>query len=348
MKRLTYISTASDLTIEELNQIGEVSTANNQRHNITGVLLYLNGIFFQIIEGEETKIDPLYDKIIADQRHTDILCLKTESDIKQRLFPNWAMKTINLNQETGLLLEPVKTLLQTVTESHRILESYTQASIANMIRAGINPLKVSAQAIEKVIFFSDIVSFSTFSEKLPINEVVGLVNDYLAICSNIISEYGGIVNKFMGDGIMASFNHDQVDAAIESSVVIFNTLQTLRESSQIGNPLHLLHSGIGLSYGTVIEGNMGGGTVKMDYTLLGDAVNIGARLESLTRHLPWALIMSEEVRSHTQKPWPFVSLGEHQVKGKQEMIDIYSLDLAVIRIEPNKIVEAIKKCRSKQ
>ncbi|MEK8020114.1 MAG: BLUF domain-containing protein [Candidatus Parabeggiatoa sp.] len=346
MKRLTYISTANNLTTEQLNDISEVSIANNQRDNITGVLLYLNEIFFQIIEGDEKRVDALYHKILADERHTDILCLKTECEVSEKMFPNWAMKTINLGQETGVLLQPVKTLLQTITESHRILEKYTQPSIANLIRCGLNPLTVSPRAIEKIIFFSDIVSFSTFTEKLPINDVVALVNHYLRICSNIISAYGGVVNKFMGDGIMASFNQEQVDDAIQAGLTILNELDSLRESAESGNPLRLLHTGIGLSYGTVIEGNMGGGTVKMDYTLLGDAVNVAARLESLTRHLPWALLMSEQVKLHAQKQWPFVSLGQHQAKGKQEGIEVYSLDIAVMRIAPFEIVEAIKKCIS--
>ena len=341
MKRLTYISKASDLTTEQLNNIAEVSIVNNQRDNITGVLLYLNGIFFQVIEGEEEPIDLLYRKILVDDRHTDILCLKTECDVSERIFPSWAMKTINLNQETGVLLQPVKTLLQTVTESHRILERYTQPSITEIVRCGVNPLTIAPRAIEKVIFFSDIVSFSTFTEKLPINEVVALVNHYLTIGSNLISAHGGVVNKFMGDGIMASFNKEQVDAAIEAGLAILKALYFLRQSTHVESPLSLLHTGIGLSYGTVIEGNMGS-TMKMDYTLLGDAVNVAARLETLTRQLPWALIMSENVKCHAQTSWPFVSLGKHHAKGKQEHIDVYSLDFEFVHTVPTEIVKSIQ------
>lgn len=342
MKRLTYISEATNLTLEQLNSIAEVSIINNQRDAVTGVLLYLNGIFFQVIEGEELSIDKLYNKILIDERHTDILCLKTENDITEKMFPNWAMKTINLNQETGILLQPVKTLLQTVTESHRILERYTQPNVIEIVRCGINPLAISPRAIEKVIFFSDIVSFSTFTEKLPIYEVVTLVNQYLTICSELISVHGGIVNKYMGDGIMASFDKTHVDAALESGLAILEALQHLRQSVHVKNPLSLLHTGIGLSYGMVIEGNMGSAT-KMDYTLLGDAVNVAARLETLTRQLPYALILSESVKIHTQMTWPFVNLGKHQVKGKQKCIDIYSLDLEIVHTAFSEVIRSIQK-----
>jgi len=188
MKRLAYISKVShQLSFAEIQKIGEVSIKNNQRQNLTGVLLYLNGMFFQIIEGKTEKVDKLYEKILTDDRHIDILCLKAEHQITDRIFPDWAMKTINLDENSELLIQPIKILLQTVTESHRVLERYTQPSVFNFINHGINPLTVVPQMVEKHIFFGDIVAFSTFSEKLPVKEVVTLVNHYLTICTRIIS-----------------------------------------------------------------------------------------------------------------------------------------------------------------
>jgi adenylate cyclase len=326
MKRLAYISKVSrHLSLTEIQQIAEVSVRNNQRANITGVLLYLRGIFFQILEGEAEKIDKLYTKILADDRHTEILCLKAEHNITERMFPNWAMKTINLDENTELLIQPIKSLLQTVTESHRVLEKYTQPSVINFINHGMNPLMVSPHMVDKIIFFGDILAFSTFSEKLPVNEVVTLVNHYLTICTRVISAHGGEVIKFIGDCVMASFGKEQADAAISASLDILRELKSLRKSVDSNNPLHLLYTGIGLSYGSVIEGNVGS-TVKMDYTLLGDAVNVAARLEALTRQLPYTLALTAEVKNHCQANWCFVNLGKHQAKGKQELIEVYSID----------------------
>jgi len=291
MKRLTYISrAAANLTTQELDKIAEISIAKNQAAGITGVLLYLNGIFFQILEGESEIIDQLYVKIIKDQRHDSVLCLKTEQNIQQRLFPDWAMKTVNLEQQTEILLQPVKSLLQTIVESHGILEQYTQPAVMRIIRSGINPLTVLPHTIEKIIFFSDIVAFSTFAEKLPVQQVVDLVNQYLEICAQIISNAQGEVIKFIGDCVMASFTIEQADMAITASLNILQHLRHLRQQLNHNEPLSLLHTGIGLSCGNVIEGNMGS-QVKMDYTLLGDAVNIAARLETLTRQLPYSLIL---------------------------------------------------------
>lgn len=327
MKRVTYISKISrHLLAEEIQQINEVSIRNNQRDNITGVLLYLNTLFFQIIEGEAEQIDKLYERIRVDGRHTDILCLKTEYNITERKFPDWDMKLIDLDEYSDVLIQSViKNLLQTLTESHRVLERYTPPRVINFINEGINPLTVLPQTVEKIILFSDIVAFSTLTEKLPVNKVVTLVNDYLTICSRIISAQGGEVIKFIGDSVMASFTKEQGDAALRASLEILIELKRLRENADSQNPLRWLYAGIGLSCGKVIEGNVGA-IVKMDYTLLGDAVNVAARLESLTRHLPHTLALTAEVKNCCKANWSFIPLGKHPIKGKQKWIEVYSID----------------------
>ncbi|HEY9704558.1 MAG TPA: BLUF domain-containing protein, partial [Allocoleopsis sp.] len=137
MKRLTYISKLSrNLTSDQIEDIGKVSQVNNARYHITGVLLYSGGIFFQILEGDTEAIDMVYARILTDDRHTEILCLKNEENITERLFPDWSMKTINLDDDIDLLMKPIKTLLNSVTESHRILEKYTQPTIFRIMKQG--------------------------------------------------------------------------------------------------------------------------------------------------------------------------------------------------------------------
>ena len=332
MKRIVYISRLSPNTLQkEIQKIAEVSSQNNKKIQITGILLCLGDFFFQVIEGEIEQVELLYRKILADTRHTDILCLKTEYDVTERLYPNWAMKTINLDEMTDVIIQPIKSLLKTVTESHRILEKYTQPSVINILTQGRNPLQVLPQLTEKIIFFSDICSFSIFAEKLPVIQVVSFVNQYLEICSKHISAFGGEVSKFIGDSVMASFPNEAGDAAIESCLVILNELQQLREQTSETMPLHFLYTGIGLSCGKVIEGNIGSHCIKMDYTLLGDEVNTAARLEGLTRHLSYMLAFTETVKMQTKKNWPFINLGTHQVKGKQKSINIFSIDKPITR-----------------
>ncbi|MCL1469805.1 BLUF domain-containing protein [Argonema antarcticum] len=337
MKRLTYISKSSrHLSIQEIENIGAISRKNNQKQNITGVLLCTQDIFFQILEGEEESIDKLYEKILVDDRHTDILCLQTEHDIKEKMFPDWSMQTINLDEKPDLIIKPIRSLLRTLNESYRILEKYTQSTIVNLISSGINPLLVTPRKVEKIILFSDIISFSTLVEKLPCEEIVAILNTYFTICTNSILARGGEVNKFIGDCVMAYFSAEQADDAIQASLDILSEVEKLRSDAPEGSPLRVLYNGIGLAQGEVIEGNIGS-YAKMDYTIIGDAVNIAQRLESLTRNLSRCLILSVAVKSSTAVSWDFVKLGQCQVKGKEELIEIYSIDNKITNLPSNNI-----------
>lgn len=331
MKRLTYISRCSrNLTSKDFEKIGKSSQRNNQAKNITGVLLCLGGMFFQILEGEPEHIDPLYEKILRDPRHTDILCLKSEPNVTERLFPEWSMRTINLDENNDLIIRPIKTLLQNVTESHSILKKYTQPTILNILQQGINPLDIMPKKTEKIVFFSDIVSFSAFAEKLPVEHVVFLVDYYLSICSKIITEAGGEVTKFIGDCVMAYFEADQADAAIQAGLDILLEVAMLRSYAGEDSPLNVLYTGIGITKGVVIEGNLGS-IVKKDYTIIGDVVNSASRLEALSRNLERALVFSTAVKNSTKKSWDFINLGSYIIKGKVQPTEVYSIDQEITR-----------------
>lgn len=326
MKRITYISRISHpLSIEELETIGVLSSQNNMRANITGLLVYFEKLFFQIIEGDDEEVDQLFEKIGKDPRHNDILRLKTEYGVEERLFPAWLMKTINLDDNVDELMRPIKILLQTVVESHSIVERYTQPTILKILNEGINPLSVRPVPVKRIILFSDIVSYSAISEKMPMEATLLILNTYFEICSRIILKKGGEVNKFLGDGLMAYFDIGQADNAINACLEIMEELRNLRRNSKGNSPLKVLNSGFGLAQGMVIEGNMGS-KYKTDYTIVGDAVNIAARLEGLTREVKRSLVLSEALKQSTKEPWTFISLGKYNLKGMQNNSEVYSID----------------------
>ncbi|OQX02467.1 MAG: family 3 adenylate cyclase [Desulfobacteraceae bacterium IS3] len=336
MKRITYISKfASPMSEKQIEEIGEVSYRNNQKEGLTGVFLCVGGLFFQIIEGDEEKIDGLYAKIVSDKRHKDVLCLKTEFDITERLFPDWSMKTINLDKADNNLILPIRILLQSVTESHRIIEKYTQPSVFKILGTGTNPLTLKPCKTEKIILFGDIVAFSTLSEKYPVEDIVRVVNKYLDICARVISAKGGEVTKFIGDCVMAYFSPEQADEAIQGCLDILAELRSLRETASEGSIFRFLYCGFGLSQGMVIEGNIGS-SVKMDYTVIGDAVNTAARLEALTRTLSKSLVLSSAVRHSTKKSWNFIPMGVFELKGKEERVEVCSIDDVLVNIVTSK------------
>ncbi len=326
MKRITYISRlTSPLSRKEIEKIGITSIQNNKRGNITGFLVYFDKLFFQIIEGSAVKVDELFEKIGKDPRHQDIIRLKTENDVDHRLFPEWSMKMIDLNNNVDELVRPIKVLLQAVTESHAIIEQYTQPAVLKILNQGINPIVVNPSPVEKIVLFADIVSYSTISERMTIENVFLILNTYFDICSRIIRGKGGEVNKFLGDGLMAYFDVELVDDSIQACLDIMQELQDLRQSSSTQSPLRFLNSGFGLAKGTVIEGNMGS-RFKTDFTIIGDAVNTASRLEELTREVNRSLVLSEPVKQSTKRPWIFINLGKYNLKGKEMNTEVFSIE----------------------
>lgn len=326
MKRLSYISKFSrSLSKKEIDAIAKVSQTNNSRDGITGILLSCGGIFFQILEGDEDRIDHLYQKILGDERHNQILCLKSELDVPSRKFPEWSMEVIVLDENNDILLQPIKELLQTLGESQSILATYTQSGVLQAIENGINPLTLKPRYTEKIILFADIISYSSITEKLQVTEVVELLNQFFTICTQAISRQGGEVTKFIGDCVMAHFDGNLADAAVQASLDILSELELLRNQAPANSPFRILYVGIGLSKGTVLEGNIGS-LAKKEYAIIGDAVNVAARIESLTRQLNRFLVFSAPVREGLSARWRPVRLGDFKAKGREAIVEAYSID----------------------
>lgn len=330
MKRLMYISTTtrklSDLEVEE---IAEKSVINNSRDRVTGVLLSAHEFFFQILEGAPEDVDRVLNRIRKDVRHRDILILKAEHGVKDRLFSEWSMKTVRLEGTGDLLLEAIRIMLENITESHRIIERYTQPAVLAFMTEGINPLTVPVKKTESIILFGDIVAFSYFSSLYPVEEVSELVNLFLDVSSNIIVAHGGQVTKYVGDCVVAHFPEDGTDDAIRASLAILESVRDLRHTAGQCRLQSFLYCGIGLSKGSVIEGNIGSST-KLDYTVLGDIVNLAARLESLTRSVGKALALSDALRLAARENWEFAHAGEFHLKGQSDAQNIYTIAHEVV------------------
>jgi hypothetical protein len=114
VKRIKYISRfAEDLKKEDIDTLVDQAEQNNAQHEITGILVTAGHLFFQIIEGPSEAIDTLFHNISNDQRHTDVLILAAEDDVPHRIFPDWSLKKLSLDNEAQTRLEPLRVLLET-------------------------------------------------------------------------------------------------------------------------------------------------------------------------------------------------------------------------------------------
>lgn len=330
MKRIMYVSTATaPMSADQLEHIARASSSNNMKVGITGVLISAHEFFFQILEGDAGQVDRLLERIRRDPRHRDLLVLKAELDVSERLFSKWSMKMIRLDASSDFILQALRTMLENITESYRIIERYTQPSVLKLLTEGINPLSVPVHKTEKVVLFGDIVAFSYLSQRFPIEEVADLVSQFLEVCSRRIVESGGEVTKYVGDCVMAHFNAENADGALEACLGTLCDIRDMRKGADNCRLMRFLYSGFGLTKGSVIEGNIGS-SIKLDYTVLGDTVNLAARLEGLTRNIGRAIALTGAVRDACSRAWRFVPVGEFCLKGQSQASLVYSLEDDVV------------------
>ncbi len=127
LKRITYVSRfAQPLTAADIDQLGAVAAAKNRRLGVTGVLMASGGLFYQIIEGEPARVESLYRTILEDDRHSDVLLLRSE-EVADRLFPNWSMQTVNLDADSHVRLLPLKALMKATVDQQRTLDSMVRS-----------------------------------------------------------------------------------------------------------------------------------------------------------------------------------------------------------------------------
>ncbi|GAC1489637.1 MAG: hypothetical protein NVS1B9_10650 [Solirubrobacteraceae bacterium] len=172
------------------------------------------------------------------------------------------------------------------------------------------------------IMFIDIVGFTTLAEDAIPEEVVSDLNDFFDLVVPVIERHGGHANKLLGDGLLAVFGvpvplDHHADQALAAAQEIDRRLADRYEGK--------LRAGIGLNSGTVVVGSMGGGR-KLDYTVIGDPVNVAARVEALTRQTGDSILLTEATRQALSDPsLPLDERGTTPVKGRKGEIALYTL-----------------------
>jgi adenylate cyclase len=215
------------------------------------------------------------------------------------------------------------------------LSQYTSPIIASRIAE--NPEAVAAfkivQTRDMSFFFSDLAGFTTLSEQENPEVVQHVLNTYLERMSQVIWSRHGLINKFMGDGIMAFFNpsvdplpaHARV--ACETSLAVLEELERLKADTAGDPAAHIfskLSMRIGLATGLCKNGDLGS-ELKADYTAIGDVVNLAARLEPANKVFGTQIMVSGALRDAVQDAYEFRYLAELQVKGKAATVPVYEI-----------------------
>ncbi len=182
------------------------------------------------------------------------------------------------------------------------------------------------------VLFSDIRGFSTISENLPPEKVVTLLNEYFERMVDIVFRNKGTLDKFMGDGLMVIFGAPEDD--------IYQEENALRTAIEMQDELGLMAAkwelegihiriGIGINSGPAVVGNIGSSR-RMEYTAIGDTVNLASRLESATKDFGVGILVSEYTYNAVRGAFPFKAMGAVQVRGRSEPVMAYSLETTQI------------------
>jgi adenylate cyclase len=189
-----------------------------------------------------------------------------------------------------------------------------------------NPPELGGVDKEITVFFSDIRGFTTISESMTPQELVRILNKYLTAMTDIVLKYEGTLDKYEGDAIMCFWGAPvpQEDHALRACTCAVEQIQALRELNATLPEDQHLDIGIGINSGRMTVGNMGS-TQRMDYTLIGDNVNLGARLEGTNKQYMTRVIISEYTYGLVQDQVVVRELDNIRVKGKHRPVLIYEL-----------------------
>ena len=210
-------------------------------------------------------------------------------------------------------------------------ETYLDPRQVALLQKDPSRLKLGGERKEMTFLFMDIVGFTPISEHYKNNNdpegLVLIINNYLDRMTKIILKNGGTIDKYMGDCIMAFWNapldcEDHADKAIETGIEILGAADELiKELEEQGLPR--IDVGIGINTGDCIVGNMGSET-RFDYSVIGDAVNLGARLEGQTRNYDGVRMLLGPTTAEQSQGKTLNRVDRIKVKGKEEEVEIFT------------------------
>ncbi len=235
------------------------------------------------------------------------------------------------DDEFGALAKAINEMSEGLIEREKLKNSfsrYVSKFVMDQILSKETSLKLQGERKKITILFSDIRQFSQLSENLSPEEIVAMLNEYFELMLNIIFRNQGTLDKFIGDGIMVEFgaplpDHAQEIHAVTTALEMQKELKTLCEAwKKKGKPT--FHIGIGIHTGFAIVGNIGS-EKRMEYTAIGDAVNIASRLEQATKTFKESILISEETFSGLNGKFSHKSLGSVALPGRTQETTVYAI-----------------------
>ncbi len=308
---LTIISEAPESVILE-----PAKKVEKQVYMITGIAVSV--AFFIVYVFSQTLTGPIKKLVVLSKY------------VAKGFFDFRACQYIRSADEVGTLAVAFDNMIIGLQERDKVKNLFGKLhgdSVAEEMLSGETSIGGSKKNV--AVFFSDIRSFTKFSESRSPEEVVQMLNEYFEVMVSVIYKHGGIVDKFIGDAIMAiwgaprSTGKDPL-AATSACIEMRIELDKLNQR-RIARGEEAIMIGMGLHYGEAISGTIGSED-RMEYTVIGDSVNMAARIEASTKAFGTDLLLSEDIAAMVSTDFMLEETSRVSVKGKSEPLKIYKVN----------------------
>lgn len=227
--------------------------------------------------------------------------------------------------QAGLVIDRVMAKSEVKRQGVQLsaLERFLSPAISQKITAEAADIRLGGESQRITLLFADVRGFTTMAEKMKPREAVEVLNEFFARMTNVIFEHDGTLDKYLGDGLMALFGapfalQNDAEAAVRAAVDMQKSLAELNKIS--GKPP--LHIGIGIHTGEAVVGFLGTER-RMDYTAIGDTVNVASRLTSQAG--PGQIVISAATHAQLGREIPCTQLAAMKLKGRDEPIDVHEV-----------------------
>jgi adenylate cyclase len=314
------------MTIDPLGHIVKVNSAAEQILLKTGRQMTGMEISDLFTDDNAWIIDRI-SRVVKSQKFD----ISMDSDL---FLPDGGTVSVNLTVVPLISVkeEPIGTMLviEDITREKRLkgtMARYMTKEVAEkLIESGDEMLGGTTQTAS--VLFSDIRGFTTLAEGMTAAEVVSMLNEYFTVMVDIIFQYKGILDKYIGDAIMAVFgppfaSGKDADNSVRASIAMISALMELN-TSLVKRKMKPLEIGIGINTDEVLSGNIGS-IKRMDYTVIGDGVNLASRLEGANKLYGSRIIISEFTKEALLDKYTIRMLDNIRVKGKEKPVGIYEI-----------------------
>lgn len=331
-KLVESIMSSVNTAILKVNVMGEVEYVNQSALRILGVgqgdMLDQH---YRVVLNNNPELIKIYEEVESQPQRTyaeDVTVFSMDGTPHQ---VNLTLSPVISDQSDDM--EGFVFSIEDLSEIHRVkstFKKYVSENIVDEVLSNANSLELGGAQQDVCILFCDIRGFTAMSEKLRPSEVVYILNHYFEAMIDVVFRHGGTLDKIIGDELMVLYGvpvqtKNDIDNAVATAFDMFKALsQFNKKLSKEGFPE--LKIGIGINFGPVVCGNIGSKR-QMNYTVIGDAVNVAARLCSNAK--PGEILISQAIHAGAQNKSPFTRQSPLKVKGKSEALEVLGATAAI-------------------